>query len=1048
MNSLFVRADHYYFKHYQVDDGLLHNNVTSIIQDKRGFMWIGTKGGLSRYDGYTFKNHFINSNKSGANYIKVVQEDQQGLIWVGTLTGIFKFDPLTESFERFNLLPTQHIRDIKIDRQNNLWIIAKGMLYKYDQALGKLTAFDLEITAFDIDRDGNLWLATADGHIKKLNTQNNRTGLFRLPENRSFERKSINQIAYVNGDILIGTMHGLFLYKDHHKNMSTLLCKNENGTDIYVRHIYTSGAQYYIATESGIFIYDALTARMTHLRKVAGDPFSLNDNASYTVFADNQKGVWVGTFFGGLNYFSEETSSFEKYYPINTPHSLSGNAIREICEDGKGNIWIGTEDAGINKLDIKTGIFSHINHENRYTGLSYPNIHGLLVDGNQLYAGPFVHGLEIMDLHTGKISSRYPLIQSEKQDVSNLVMSIFKTSDQRILVGTTGAGLYEYNKHLKKLVRTNTIPSNSFVYDIEEDHTGTIWTGSLANGAFYFNTKTGKHGNISFNEINDTVTYYYTVQGIYEDRDNALWFATEGGGLIKLDSARKTIKRFTTKQGLPTNNIYRILEDDFGNLWISTIKGLVCFNIHSEKFHVYTKSNGLITDQFNYNSAYKDKTGKMYFGTVKGMIAFHPKDLMTKKDPPPTYITHIQVNNKDIAPKDSSSLLEKSMLFTDSVVLNAYQTNFNIEFATLHFASPEVVAYKYRMEGLDTEWTYLTSNRKAYFTGLPAGTYRFVVQAESNVGYWVGKPKSITVIIHPPFWKSLPAYIIYALFIILFILLFIYIYHKRSRKKNQRQLQLFELEKEKEVYQAKIDFFTNIAHEIQTPLTLIKGPIEWALSRIDDVETVKRNLRLVEKNTDRLVTLTTQLLDFRKMEMDQFGLNFTLLDINVLLKDCIDGFRLPIEKKQLDLKSVLPKPPLKALVDQEAFIKIISNLLSNAIKYSDKYVEVKLFTSETTPHSFKISIISDGEPIMSAYREKIFEPFFRIPSHLTLKGTGIGLSLAKSLAELHGGRLELIENAAQLNVFELTLPRYQKTTVKLDVEENLHEHERNTLNNR
>ena len=1033
LSTTFASAEHYYFRHYQVDDGLLHNNVTCLLQDRLGFMWIGTRGGLNRFDGHTFKNHVIQWNSSGANYIKALREDHHGTLWIGTITGIFKFDPIKEAFEKFNLLPTYHIRDIKIDHHNNVWIIARGVLYRYSQTDQQLTAFDIKLSAFELDEEDNLWFASRAGHIKKLNTRSYHVATI-LPQPAAFEHKNINQLSIIKDGLLIGTARGLYQYETHSKKLHTLLSKNENGADIFVRQIYSLGSQHYIATESGIFIYDAQTTHIKHVQKIASDPYALNDNATYTVFADNRNGVWVGTFFGGLNYFSKEASHFEKYYPINDPHAISGNAVREICEDSLGNIWIGTEDAGINKLDTKTGVFTHITHENPYTGLSYPNIHGLLIDGHQLFAGPFVHGLEIMDLRTGKITNRYPRIRSKTDHVSNFVMSIYKTSDQRILIGTTGSGLYEYQSSSKTLKNIPQIPGNSYVYAIEEDHTGTIWTGSLSSGAFYYRPQTGEHGNISFNQVNDTLKYYYTVQGIYEDSYHNLWFATEGGGLIRLDSTRKSIKRFTTNEGLPTNNTYRILEDDFGNLWVSSIKGLICFNIRTEKFHVYTKSNGLITDQFNYNSAYKDKTGKMYFGTVKGMIAFYPKDLIVQKSAPPTYATLLQINNRDIIPHDSTAVLTQSLLFTDTVVLNARQNSFNIEFAALDFTSPEVVKYKYRMDGLDQEWTYLTSNRKAYFTGLPPGTYQFIVQAESNVGYWKGTPKTITFIIHPPFWKSLPAYVIYFVLLVSIVLLSIRAYHRKIKKKNQRKLHLFKLEKEREVYQAKIEFFTNIAHEIQTPLTLIKGPIEWALSKIDDTQTVKRNLQLVEKSTDRLVDLTTQLLDFRKMEIDQFGLNFVLLDVKALLYDCIHSFQAEIEQKQLQLDLNLPDTPFKAPVDREAFLKIMSNLLSNAIKYGKGALIIHLSAVDVDAAFFKIQIANDGDPIATTYRKKIFEPFFRIPEHMMLKGTGIGLSLAKSLAELHGGDLALASDTEPWTVFELTLPFHQKMAFTLEKE--------------
>ncbi len=1035
--SLFAGGKDYYFKHYQVESGLLHNNVTSVIQDAKGFVWVGTRGGLNRFDGHTFKNHIIRSNNSGANYIRVVREDHKGMIWVGTQTGIFKFDPVTESFMPVNLLPFINVRDIRVDSLNNLWIIARANLYHYDQSSATLSAFDLSATAIDIDQQQNIVLGSVDGHIKRLYVRSNKTSTIIRPHVADLERGEITQVKCVGDDILIGSVNGLMIYSERHQDLTVLLSKRSYGADIYVREIYPSGSKQYIATESGLFIHDS--GKVTHLKANSGDKYALNDNAVYSVSVDRDSGIWVGTFFGGLNYSSAENGVFEKYYPSNKAGSFSGSAVREICGDDAGNVWIGTEDAGINRLDAKSGKFSHIHHQNPATGISYPNIHGLLVKDNKLLAGPFVHGLEVMDLKNGRIVDRHSFIKADYTK-SGMVMSIFKTADERILVGTTGAGLHEYDPRLKRLSPIRQIPGNSFVYAIAEDYRGTIWTGSLSNGAFFYNPKTGQQGNVSFNKINDTVKSFYTVQGIFEDSRKSLWFATEGGGLIKLDSTRRVSRRFTKADGLPTDNLYRILEDDSGNLWISSLKGLICFNIDKQIVTIYTKSNGLPTDQFNYNSAYKDRNGKMYFGTVRGMIAFYPSELLSRKrSPPPTYLTTLQINNKDVSPGDSSTVLNRSLLFTDSVTLNHDQSSFNIEFAALDFSSPDVVKYRYRLEGLEKEWTYLSSNRKAYFTGLPAGLYRFVVQAESNIGHWSGEERSLVLTVLPPFWKSNLAYFLYSLCVVVLISTLVRTYHHGVKRKNSRKMKLFKLEKEREVYQAKIEFFTNVAHEIQTPLTLIKGPVEWALCHIDDQNTVQRNLLLVEKNTDRLVTLTRQLLDFRKMEVDQYGLSFVMSDINLLLVDCLDNFQGQIERKQMRFKLILPDEPVEAPVDREAFCKILSNLLSNAIKYGDKNMELSLLLRK---NCFKILVLNDGEPIGQAYRQKVFEPFFRKACHQNMKGTGIGLSLAKSLAELHGGKLLVIPHSSGMNAFELSIPLTQEMSFRLDIQEDLNDHER------
>ncbi|MFT3902186.1 MAG: two-component regulator propeller domain-containing protein [Niabella sp.] len=1017
----------YYFKHYQVDEGLLHNNVNCITQDKLGFIWIGTRAGLNRFDGYTFKSYTTDRSKIGSNYIKVLCLDAKGMIWIGTSSGIFKLDPVTEQIQRVGIFSNFNIRDIIVDSKNNLWVLSGGTIYYYDTSLAKLSKFNISASAIDLDTNGYLWIATIENTLKKLDTKTNKILDINLYNFPNFEGRSITKIRLINQSIFVGTIHGLFNINLKNNNSRSILLKNEKGAEVFVRDIFNPFQKdiFYFATESGLYIYNIRTEEITHLKKVPADPYSLNDNAIYSVFEDNRDGVWLGTFFGGLNYFSKENNQFEKYYPLNIQGSISGNAVREICGDEKGNIWIGTEDAGINKLDKSSGRFIQISRDNPLRGPSYPNIHGLLAYKNKLFVGPFFHGLEIIDIPTGRVIDRHPRVPSDRVSTGDIVMSIFRTSENKILVGTTGAGLYEYSEHSKQLTPVIYIPGDSYVYAIAEDHTGTIWTGSLIKGVFYFNPKTGESGNINFNKLNDTTKNAYTVQGIYEDHQYNIWLTTEGGGLFKINQNKQIIKRYTVQDGLPTNSLYRVLEDSQGNLWISTLKGLVCFNMATEKITTFRKANGLITDQFNFNSAYKDENGKMYFGTVKGMIAFQPEYLTRSKTSPPIYITGFFINNE--TPVFSYNPNErKAILFADSLTLTHLQTTFSIEFAALDFSSANAVQYKYKMEGIDKNWTYLSSNRKAYFTDLPAGTYKFIVQAESNLGYWACTPKTIIIKILPPFWKSTSALVLYTIIALLTIAFVLHKHHTNLERKNKQKIQLFELKKEKEVYHTKMAFFTNVAHEIQTPITLIKGPVEWALSNIDNISLVKRTLDLIRKNTDRLISLTSQLLDFRKMETNQFKLNFAPVNVSRITGNAINYFMPEIEKRNLDFKLILPERHLRAFVDEEAFFKIISNLVSNAVKYAEKTIEVKLYIPVKKGNCFKVRIVNDGIPVPPESQKKIFDPFYRVPAQSHLPGTGIGLCLAKSLAEMHSGKLEYITNPSLFNIFELSLPIYQE----------------------
>lgn len=1038
--AFLCRGQSYYFKHYQADEGLAHNTVITVIQDSKGLMWIGSRGGLNRFDGYSFKSYRNKKNKFGSignNIVNAIAEDKKGMLWVGTGRGIFKYDPYTEVFTPLDGAPQTGISHILIDQKNDLWFLADGELYEYVASQNKLSDRKMRGSCLAFDSDENLWIGTDDGVVKILNIH---TGKF--SETRIVDKsvpanlRSISKILPTHGnEVLIGCFkQGLKSYNVKTGAIRSLLQHNSDNTEIYVRDITAENDdKYWVATESGIYIYNLANNTSYNLRKRAGDPYSISDNAVYAVCKDNQGGMWVGTFFGGLNYYSKENARFEKYYPLLGINSISGNAVREICRDNKGNLWIGTEDAGINKFNLKTGKFTGYSPNGQQSGISYPNIHGLLAVGDQLFIGPFLHGMEVMDTRSGLVTDRFKLIGEKNNMISDFVLCIYLTKDSTLLIGTTGtgSGLFAYDRRAKLFTRVKQIPYNSYVYDIKEDHEGNIWTGSIAQGAFYYNSKTGKHGNIRFGDhVNNKIVNEFAVYGILEDSNHAMWFTTEGGGLIKLSADRKTIKKFTTENGLPSNVLFRMLEDNSKHLWLSSLKGLICIDMKTDRFKIYTQSNGLITDQFNYNSAYKDTDGKMYFGSVKGMIAFNPAEFGQPDPSPATYITGFQINNKEMAPNAGGSPLKRSVLYTDTIVLTHDQSNFSIEFAALNYSSPRVTRYKYLMKGLDRDWTYLNSNRNAYFTDLSAGNYTFIVRAESNVGSWVGPERRLFIKVLPPFWKSYTAYTIYLLIIGISLYLSVRYYHQYLERKNLNKLQLFEHEKEKEIYQAKIEFFTNIAHEIQTPLTLIVGPVERLIKKAEEQPAIKKSLLMIEKNARRLADLTAQLLDFRKTEMDQFGLNFVNVNINDLLKDQVAAFKQEAEKYRINLGLELPKGQVVAFVDREALVKVFSNLISNAVKYAATKATVNLTLLKDAEERFVVRFSNDGRAIPDEFREQIFEPFFRLRAN-DKPGTGIGLSLAKSLTELHNGALTLSSGTADNIVFELTLPVHQKFEFKL-----------------
>ncbi len=1008
------------------------------LQDKKGFLWFGTKDGLNRFDGYTFKifrNDPDNPKSIGNNFIHSLYEDKDQNIWVGTLIGLYRYNPLNESFDLIEVTKNRDVRDIKLDSKGNIWYIAGLTLCKYNEKSKKLKTFDGRIhsgaTSLSITANDEVWVSTTDGFIQKYKETKDTFENYNVFINSKPTISSWIEKLYDTGKgfFFIGTSNqgiktfdtGTLTYKD-------ILAANPDQTPIYARDfIAKSDDEYWIATESGLFIYNLKTGKYNNLRNKFDDPYSISDNAVYTLARDKEGGIWAGTYFGGVNYYPNQYTSFEKFFPQGGTNSLSGYAVREICNDKDGNIWIGTEDGGLNKLNHKTGVFEHFKPTGAKTSISHTNIHALLAVDNELWIGTFERGLDVMDINTSKVLRHYSAGQAPNELKSNFIESMLKTRSGEILVGTS-FGLYRYNRAGNDFTLLNEVPGNLHYSNLIEDDNGTIWASSLRDGLYFYNPGNKTSGYYRHDENNRKSLSSNAVNSTFVDAKGGLWVATENG-LNRFNEKEGNFRRYNSKSGFLSNVFYKILEDRKGNLWISTSRGLVCFDTGTNRIKSYTKANGLLSDQFNYSSAFKDLNGRMYFGSVKGLVSFFPDQFRQNKFVSPVYITGFQIYNKEIEINKKNSPLTKSINFTEEIELAHDQSTFSIDFAALGYTAPEMTEYTFKMEGLDKNWTYLKANRKVYFTNLLPGTYTFKLKAANSSGIWSNKITELNIVIKPPLWASPLAFLFYALLIAVAIYYAIRYYHQRISNKNKRKIELWESKKEKELYHAKIEFFTYVTHEIRTPLTLIKGPLEDVMKKAEEVPAITDNLVIMKKNTNRLIELTDQLLDFRKTEIKGFNLNFVNINVSKLLEENCLRYKSAMEKKGLVLNVNLPEEPLYAYADPEALNKILSNLIDNAVKYAAGQIEIVL-TSDTD--TFDIEVKSDGDLIPSNMHKKIFEPFYRMESNKDQRGTGIGLPLARSLAELHEGTLMLNTDDGIENIFSLTLPKHHEREFKIN----------------
>ncbi len=1020
----------YYFRHYQVENGLSNSAVICTLQDSKGFMWFGTKDGLNRFDGYSFKifRNIPNDTTSiGSNFIRSLFEDAYGVLWVATERGLYQYNADKERFSLLTVTANNLVNDVCKDHQNNLWFIMGATLFKYKEAIDNkpinYTKYPVGATSICVSPDGDFWASTGDGKLEKYNYQTNRFTEYNVFINAPQSTHWIQKIYPTSTNtILIGTAtQGVKLFDVATNTYQDIFSGDANHAEIFVRNfVEVSPSKYWIATESGIFVYHTDAKSAINLQKEYNNPYSITDNAVYCFCKDKEGGIWAGTYFGGINYYSKPYTPFNKLFPKTGENGLSGNVVREIHQDQTGNLWIGTEDAGLNKMDAATGKFTCYKPSANTQTIAYTNIHGLLVNGNDLWIGTFEHGLDVMDIKTGLVKKHYRAGIDKYHLHSDFIYCLAKTHTNDIIIGTT-IGAYKYNTGKDDFSLLDGMPLNNWYSYLLQDNEGTIWAATYGNGIYYYNTKTKMGGNFRYSAANSKGLPNDRVNSIFEDSKHQIWFATESG-LCKFNAATKSFITYTTADGLPSNFVLSILEDEKNNLWLSTSKGLVRFNPMTNRMQVYTTVNGLLNDQFNFNSAYKDANGRMYFGSVKGMISFNPKEFVDNNFVPPIYITGLQVFNKDIIAGEEGSPLSQSIINTKKITLNHNQSTLSIDFAALGYAAPEMTEYAYKMEGLDNNWTYLKTNRKAYFTDLSTGTYIFKVKAITNAGLLAGIETSLEIEILPPWWLSTWAYSIYILLVVLIIYAIIWYYQKSIEAKNKQRFELFEKAKEKEVFEAKMSFFTNVAHEVKTHLTLIKAPLEKVIKKGENTPDIMNYLRVMERNTNRLVDLSNQLLDFRQTEILGFSLNFSEVDITALLEETYSSFKPVADEKKLNFKLRLLKNNIIAYADIDAVDKILYNIVGNAVKYAATTVSIELESIEKDNY-FTITIKNDGFVIPEAMSEKVFQPFFRLKETEKQKGTGIGLAISRSLVQLHNGTLALDKSGdGKMNVFVLKLP--------------------------
>ena len=1016
----------YAFRTLNVNDGLTHNTVLAILQDRTGFMWFGTKDGLNRYDGTEIRVVPVDDAIPGNNYVTSLCEDCSGRIWIGTDAGVCMYDPQTEHARRFLMRSDDGSRisggisRIVLAPDSTIWICGGSRgFFRYDPSREQLTHIAGDQTGrrrytarnicftnrgaacLALD-DGNLYLS--DDGLQSVSP------VFAEGGAEAFRDVFVNRLVPgAFNRIYVCSSRGLFEVDLAVRSFRRIGLPSSNG---YVRDLQVAGPnEIWVATESCLEIFDGNMQPAASLRADQDLNNSLQSN--YCLHKDREGGMWVGTYFAGVSYSrAGNSTAVRRYFAVPDTRRL-GRYIREIVPDADGDLWIGTESRGLFRYRPQSDTLESIRVGELYDGRRnlFSNVHGLCCDGDYIWAGTYEQG------HTLVRIDRHTLAAKSYPSAGKEIYSICRTAGGNVWIGTT-SGLKRYDRAGDRFVVDSAIRSH--IHHLREDSSGNLWASTYSDGLYKYDAMQREWRHYLYDERDTTSVAADKVLSVFEDSFRQLWITTEGGGLCRYVPELDAFVRY--KSCLPFDTCYRIEEDAGGLLWITSNKGLIRFDPSARNYFVFTVDDGLLNNQFNYSSLCKAGDGRIYAGSADGFVSFDPEKLKPDDGGYPIVLTDFILYNQSVGVERDASPLKRSIAQCERLLLAPDENSFSLRVAAINYQSPHEVRLRYRLEGFDTEWHRVSNNTISY-SNLPYRTYRLVVEGLDSSGAPNGSSRSLEIRIRPPFYLSGVAYACYVLLALAAIVLLYRIANRRARRKREVEIEKIERQKERELYVSKFDFFTNVAHEIRTPLALIRGPLEDLIEHTKDrLDAESReNLDTMARNTDRLSTLINQLLDFRKAEREGFKLRPVECDVREVVGNVCLRFVTLARQKHIDFTFDFPAEKLYASVDKEALTKIISNLLSNAHKYGHSRARLEMSVSDAPAH-FRIEVVNDGPVVPAELRERIFQPFvqYRDGKHL-ITGTGIGLTLARSLATLHGGTL-VMDDDPDVNRFVLTVP--------------------------
>lgn len=1058
----------FYFKNINADQGLSSNSINAVFRDHQGYVWIGTNMGLNRYDGNNtqiFKEDPSKSNSLNDNYITSIRQDADGLLWIITKDGANKFDYYKESVSSDcsqvlaqRNIQSEHLYNVVCGKKFTAHFIDKNEIVIYNHTNHKSIKVQKDkpntvYTCAFFDHNNYLWALDKTCTLYKINSQ---TGKIEARnQHLSHLKGTYNNSLFIdkrNNIWITINARRLFLFNTTNAQLidfqSTLKQAPFNAFPIR-SVIEDNNNTIWIATDhGGIFLLNPFNFNFNCIKEDEKNPYSISENSITSLFPDQDGAIWVGTFKQGVNYFHPLNRRFKTN---KIPGATTNNDINCFVEDKDGNIYIGTNGNGLFKYNTKTNSYSSINYNNNIN--INRTIVSLFFDSrNRLWIGTYMDGLYCYE------NGKFIHYLNNNQGPINLpdenVWSIIEDSNHEIWIGTLNVGLFKFDENLKRFTQ--------FEFDKTKYTTIECSYKDKANNLLFGTTwgimKITPQGKLNkyfeFHKNKDRFAERNYINSIAQDKNGYYWIATQSG-LAVVDNAMKNY-HFIAETGIENKTINMVLVDKKNSIWISTNTGIYKIQISNynqlENIKLntlrLTKDDGLQDNKFNGKSAFQTKSGLLLFGGTKGFNIINPHLIQADKTNRNIVLTKLYINNNVIEIGDKIGgriLLEKALSHSRKITLKHNENTISISFSALNFLHPEKFNFEYQLKGFDDKWiTIDASNPKASYNNLGRGTYTFNVRIKNPDTQDSAQTTSLIIEVEPPFWLSWPAYFIY-LCIIVSIIVFIYRYLiEKATFELQISKELQQRKHIEEISAMKVKFFTNLSHELRTPVSLILLPVENMLSKEQDPVT-RNNLTMVLRNAKRILFIVNQLLDFRKLEVGEITYHPMMGNIVAFIKDVTMPFMDIAQNKNIKLTVKSNVEELFTNFDHNKLERIVFNLLSNAFKYTANKgsIDIIITYDETKPLPICIEVNDTGIGIEKDKISSIFQPFYQADNQGSVAnmGTGIGLSITNEFVKLHKGTIHVESQINKGTSFIIQLPMTENESYVPVLKEELPEEE-------